>query len=68
MTKKEKNVSVYRVVLAYAVFAIDVDEKGRVVEAAPIAKWMKGKTLNFVKKWIYSKGGEIENLKIEVCQ
>lgn len=46
-----------RVVLDYACYGIEV-EGDRVVDAAPIARWMIGKTLDEVTRWITRKGGE----------
>jgi hypothetical protein len=52
---------VIRVVLPYAVYGIEVME-GRVVDAAPIAHWMIGKSENYCKTWVLQKGGEWQDL------
>lgn len=49
--------------LPYATFGIKVDSSDRVVEAAPIARWMIGKTGSQVRSWITRKGG-----RWEVCE
>lgn len=42
--------------LPYATFAVEL--KGdHVAEAAPIARWMIGKSLEFVSMWVKSKQG-----------
>lgn len=47
--------------LPYATFGIEVDEKAqKVVDAAPIGRWMIGKTFPFVSSWIARKGGTWE--------
>lgn len=43
--------------LPYATFGIEVDG-GRVVDAAPIGKWMIGKETSAIRKWIASKNGK----------
>ena len=48
----------YQVALPYACFGIVV-EAGCVTAAAPIGRWMVGKTLNFVTNWIQQKRGKI---------
>ena len=50
-----------RVSLPYAVFGIAV-ENLRVVDAAPIGRWMVGKTQMVVKDWVISRGGTVEDL------
>jgi hypothetical protein len=55
----------WRVELPYAVFAIDT-EGGRVVEAPPIARWMIGKPLRDVRRWVKGKRGRIEPLRVLV--
>lgn len=42
--------------LSYATFGIRV-EGDRVVEAAPIARWMIGKSGSQVRAWIKGRGG-----------
>lgn len=52
----------YRIELDYAVFAIEA-KNDFVVRTAPIAKWMKGKRVSKIKKYVKSKGGRIHVLK-----
>jgi len=49
----------YRVTLPYACCGFLLED-GRVVEAAPIIGWMKGRTLATVELWIHKKGGKLE--------
>lgn len=49
----------HRIELSYAVFGIET--RGDVVmKAAPIARWMRGKTLERVEKWVRDRGGSIQ--------
>lgn len=54
-----------RIELDYAVFAIEV-KNDFVVRTAPIAKWMKGKSVKKIKKYVKSKGGKIHVLRYEI--
>lgn len=49
----------YRVLLPYATFGIIING-GRCVEAAPIGKWMIGKTLEYLTGWVRTKRGSLE--------
>ncbi len=51
----------YRIVLSYAVFSIDIVDS-IVTDTAPIAYWMKGKSIDFVKRWVAEKKGSIDIL------
>lgn len=42
--------------LPYATFGIEVRD-GKVIDAAPIARWMIGKNTAYIREWITSKGG-----------
>jgi hypothetical protein len=44
--------------LGYACFGIEVDD-GKIVNAAPIAKWMIGKSIVAIERWVKSKNGKI---------
>lgn len=46
----------WRVELSYATFGVRF-RAGRVVEAAPIARWMVGKQYEEVLTWVQDKGG-----------
>ena len=46
-----KDIKLYTVCTDYACAGIEVDEKGIVIDAAPIFSWMIGKTFIEVKKW-----------------
>jgi hypothetical protein len=53
----------YRITLHYACGGIIADQRDVVVVAAPIFKWMLGKTMSEVRKWLLSKSGSIEAVK-----
>lgn len=44
--------------LNYATFGVESDNS-IVINTAPIAKWMKGKTLKEIKPWLVSKGAKV---------
>lgn len=48
----------YQVRLSYATFGIIVN-KGIVVKAAPIGRWMVGKPIEDVRKWVAGKRGSM---------
>lgn len=50
--------------LPYATFGITA-RGGRVVSAAPIARWMIGKETSLVREWIDKKGGIYKVLPLE---
>lgn len=45
--------------LPYATFGIYVVDR-KVVDAAPIGRWMIGKDTDFIRRWIAKKGGRWE--------
>lgn len=51
----------YQVTLPYACAGIIVRNK-RVVEAAPIFGWMRGRTVSEVSSWVRGKRGKFEVL------
>lgn len=52
----------YQVRLSYATYGIVVQD-GYIRRAAPIARWMEGREISDIKKWIINKkGGEIEKV------
>jgi hypothetical protein len=51
----------YWVDLPYACYGIRVED-AVVVEAAPIAGWMRGKSENYVIGWLHQKGATIMEL------
>ena len=55
----------YRVTLPYATFGI-VFYCGLVLEAAPWARWMKGKNLDYIQAWIHQRKGTIELVEISL--
>jgi hypothetical protein len=59
--QKRSSKGLYQITLSYACFGIEVEE-GMVVFAAPIAKWMVGKDLSYVEKWVKKKNGKIEKI------
>jgi len=55
-----------QVKLPYAVFGI-ILTNGVVSEAAPIGKWMIGKSLDFIKTWVLQRKGTVEPV-VSDCQ
>lgn len=51
----------FRVSLPYATYGVAV-KGGRVVDAAPIARWMVGKEMGYCFDWLHGKGADIEPL------
>ena len=49
----------YQIDLSYACFGIIVHES-MVEEAAPIGRWMIGKRVGAVRKWVESRNGSLE--------
>lgn len=47
--------------IGYATFGI-ISENGIVVDAAPIAAWMKGKPLQALKPFLKGKGAKVEEI------
>lgn len=54
--------TLYRVILTYACFGIEVAASGIVQKAAPVGRWMVGKTLIYVRAWVTHKGGTVEEV------
>jgi len=52
-------IELYQITLSYACAGIVVKDN-KVIDVAPIFIWMKGKNMNQVKNWIYSKRGSIK--------
>lgn len=50
-----------RISMPYATYGIVLDES-KVIETAPIAHWMLGKTEADVRAWVTKKGGRIVEL------
>ena len=50
--------------LGYACFGIGADARGVVCEAAPIAGWMVGKTLQEIKPFLLRKGAKVVEIKV----
>lgn len=59
----DREVTMWRVVLPYACYSVD-SCNGRIVDAAPIARWMIGKKTYVVRDWVRSKGGTFKRLGI----
>ena len=49
----------YQIDITYACFGIVIDKDGIVIETAPIGRWMVGKHLSTITKWVESKKGSI---------
>ena len=56
------DIRLYQIDLSYACFGVEVKDD-KVVFAAPIAKWMIGKSWTVVKIWIDKKRGSIKEAK-----
>jgi hypothetical protein len=54
----------WQVTVPYACYGIVVS-RGKVIEAAPIANWMVGKSEQFVSGWIAMKKGKIVKMECE---
>jgi hypothetical protein len=54
--------TLYRVVLPYAVFGIE-GRGNTVIEAAPIGRWMVGRSLEYISAWLSRKKGKLEVVK-----
>lgn len=52
----------YQVTLPYACFGIEVSGI-KVIDAAPIGKWMVGKNFVYVCEWIAKKHGTLKQVK-----
>lgn len=59
--KKSKE-TLWQVDIRYACFGI-VSEDGVVIEAAPIGRWMIGKDIAFVRRWVNGKRGTMIEVK-----
>ena len=57
------NTIAYQVTLPYACFGIEVSG-GVVVGAAPVGKWMVGKSIVFVGEWIARKHGVLQRVGV----
>lgn len=49
----------YWVDVGYACFGMVANDKDIIVDVAPIAKWMLGKSLQQVKPWLLSKKAKV---------
>lgn len=56
----------YRCQTNYFCCGITTDEHGIVIEAAPIMKWVIGRHYSYVRSWLLSKSGKIEEVSITV--
>lgn len=52
----------YQIDISYACFRIDTDNN-ICIDAAPIAKWMIGKTVDDITAWVFKKNGKIIELR-----
>jgi hypothetical protein len=53
----------YQVTLPYACYGLVVAD-GIVIEAAPIARWMLGKKLVMMTRWVESKKGWVQYVEL----
>ena len=56
------NIVLYHIQLSYATAGIVV-KNGKITKTAPIFKWMRGRDIEFVKKWVKKKNGKIIEVK-----
>jgi len=49
----------YQATTKYFCAGLETDEAGNVVLAAPIIRWMLGKNIQFVEKWLAGKDGTL---------
>jgi len=52
----------YQITLSYACFGIEI-KSNKVVEVAPIGRWMIGKSFIYVCEWVNRKGGIIKQAR-----
>jgi len=52
----------YRVILLYACYGVIIKNE-YIVEAPPIAKWMIGKHINYIRNWVINKGGTFQKIR-----
>ena len=64
MNKKINN-NWYYIDIKYACFGI-IENNGIIVKAAPICKWMIGKTLSYIKNWVNFKRGKTIKLNEKI--
>lgn len=54
--------TLYRIELSYACYGIII-KHAIVVHSPPIAKWMVGKNISFIKEWVKKKKGKIKEVR-----
>lgn len=52
----------YYVDVGYACFSVDIGDDGICFATAPIAKWMAGKNIQDIEKWVHGKGGVMKQI------
>ena len=63
LAHKEKRMEhLFSIDLPYGNFGIVTDDNRRVVEAAPMGKWMVGKYIAYITNWVKKKGGTIQQV------
>ena len=60
MPSKPQPERLYQIDVGYACFGVILGPAGRIVDAAPIGRWMIGKGKEVVARWVNSKRGSIE--------
>lgn len=63
LIKMTKNNKLFQIDLPYACFGIEVKDNKKIINAAPIGKWMIGKDLHKITIWVAKKGGKIKQVK-----
>ena len=56
--RQSARMALHRVVLPYACYGVIVED-GIIVDAAPIARWAVGRTLESFELWVKRNGGKI---------
>ena len=58
---------IYQINVKYACFGI-VEDRGRVIESAPIANWTIGKNIEYVISYFTKKGAIIKIVETEIWE
>jgi len=55
--------TLWEVFLGRATFGVETNAAGTVIWVAPIGRWMAGKHINTITRWIRGKGGTIRMVR-----
>ena len=53
---------IWRITLSYACYGVISSQNGRITQVPPIAAWMTDKKVDYIRRWVARKGGEMEKL------